>query len=465
MTQLGLARLQFGITTVYHFLFVPLTIGLSFLIAIMETQYYVTRNPVHRQLARFWGQLFLINFALGVVTGILQEFQFGLDWANYSRFVGDIFGAPLAVEALLAFFLESTFIGIWAFGWDRVSAGVHLLAIWLVALGTMLSALWILTANAFMQEPVGYVLVHHKAEMASFGALLANPQLWVEFPHVIMAAWLTASVFVLAISSYRLLRHRDGEAFVHSFRLAAVVGALASLLVIVIGDLQATLLVSSQPMKLAAADAIWNTTPAHAPWEVFSIVEGAAHRNVAVLAIPDLLSLLAYKRTVGAVEGINQIQAQYVHRFGPGNYIPPVAPTFYTFRVMILAGFLMLAMTWWALFLLKGDRFMARRRFLRLMGWTLILPYLANTAGWIMTEVGRQPWVVYGMLRTADGVSPPVTVPAADIWFSLIVFTLVYGLMAGFAAYLFRRYADAALGPETGTAEAGGAAPEYPRLV
>ncbi|MCY0885879.1 MAG: cytochrome ubiquinol oxidase subunit I, partial [Firmicutes bacterium] len=195
MTQLGLARLQFGVTTIYHFLFVPLTIGLSFLIAIMETQYYRTRKVEYRQLAQYWGQLFLINFAIGVVTGILQEFQFGLDWADYSRFVGDIFGAPLAVEALMAFFLESAFIGIWVFGWDRVSRGVHLAAIWMVALGTSLSAFWILTANPFMQEPVGYVIVHHRAEMASFGAILTNPQLWVEFPHAVMASWVTASVF------------------------------------------------------------------------------------------------------------------------------------------------------------------------------------------------------------------------------------------------------------------------------
>ncbi|CAB1128450.1 cytochrome bb' ubiquinol oxidase, subunit I [Candidatus Hydrogenisulfobacillus filiaventi] len=464
MTQLGLARLQFGVTTVYHFLFVPLTIGISFLIAIMETQYYVTKKPEYRQLAQYWGKLFLINFAIGVVTGILQEFQFGLDWANYSRFVGDIFGAPLAVEALLAFFMESTFIGVWVFGWDRVSKGVHLAAIWLVALGTSLSALWILTANSFMQEPVGYVIAQHKAEMASFGALLANPQLWREFPHVIMASWLTASVFVLAVSSYQILKKRNVEAFKHSFRLAAIVGAIASVLVIVIGDMQASHLRVSEPMKLAASEAVFNTTGQHAPWKVFAIVNGKTEHNSAVIEIPDMLSLLAYKSTTGSIEGINQIQAQYVKKYGPGNYVPPVAPVFYTFRLMILAGTLMLIMTWWALFLLKGDRYVNRPRFLKLMEWTLILPYLANISGWIMTEVGRQPWVVYGLLKTADGVSPPVTVPAGDIAFSVIVFTLTYGLMAGFAVYLFRKYADTDLGPATAEGEvAEGAA--YTRVV
>ncbi|MCY0884367.1 MAG: cytochrome ubiquinol oxidase subunit I, partial [Firmicutes bacterium] len=259
----------------------------------------------------------------------------------------------------------------------------------------------------------------------------------------------------LAISAFQILKDRSVEAFKHSFRIAAVVGAISTVLVIAIGDQMAAHLRTSQPMKLAAAEALWNSTGEHAPWKVFAIVNGATHKNTAVIQIPDLLSILAYKRLSGAIEGMNQVQAQYVKQYGPGNYIPPVAPVFYAFRVMILAGTLMLLLMWWGVFLLKGDRFLHRKRFLKLAEWSLPLPYLANISGWIMTEVGRQPWVVYGLLKTADGVSPPVSVPAADIAFSLITFTLVYGLMAGFAVYLFRKYADTDLGPVAHEEETG----------
>lgn len=453
MDQLGLARLQFGVTTVYHFLFVPLTIGLAFLIAIMETIYVRTGKEEYRPLIQFWGRLFLINFAVGVVTGLLQEFQFGMDWANYSRFVGDIFGAPLAVEALLAFFMESTFIGVWNFGWDRLSKKVHLLAIWLVAIGTMTSGFWILTANSFMQEPVGYQMVHGTAQMVSFGALLTNPQLWVEFPHTILASYLTASFFVLAISSYQLLRHHYPELFKFSFRLASIVGLISAVLVIVVGDLQATHLETSQPMKLAAAEALWNTTSQHAPWSVFAIVDGKTQKDYAQIQIPDMLSILAYKRLSGAVQGIHQVQAEYVKKYGPGNYVPPVAPVYYAFRLMIFAGTAMLALVAYAVYLLKKARFSEKRWFLRLLEWSLILPYLANSAGWIMTEVGRQPWVVYGLLSTAHGVSSPQSVSAADIALSLSAFALVYGSMAVAAIYLFRKYTFMGLDPTTNQPE------------
>ncbi len=447
MDQLGLARLQFGITTIYHFLFVPITIGLAFLLAIMETIYVRSGNEDYRRLIQFWGRLFLINFAVGVVTGLLQEFQFGMDWANYSRFVGDVFGAPLAVEALVAFFMESTFIGIWNFGWDRVSKQLHLLSIWLVALGTMLSGFWILTANAFMQEPVGYKMVHGTAQLSSFGALLTNPQLWVEFPHTILAAYLSASFFVLAVSAYQLLRHHYPELFQFSFRLASIVALISAVLVIFVGDMQASHLRTSQPMKLAAAEALWNTTSMHAPWSVFAIVNGQAQKNYAPVQIPDMLTILAYKSLSGSIAGIHQIQAQYVQKYGPGNYIPPVAPVYYTFRLMILAGILMLAFSAYAVYLLKRSRFQDKRWFLKTLEWSLMLPYLANTAGWIMTEVGRQPWVVYGLLSTQKGVSSTQSVPMSDVILSLVIFAVVYGAMAIAAIYLFRRSIHWGLNP------------------
>lgn len=447
MDQLGFARLQFAITTIYHFFFVPITIGLAFLLAIMETIYVLSGNEDYKRLIQFWGRLFLINFAVGVVTGLLQEFQFGMDWANYARFVGDVFGAPLAVEALVAFFMESTFIGIWNFGWDRVSKRVHLLAIWLVAFGTMLSGFWILTANSFMQEPVGYKMVHGTAQLASFGALLTNPQLWVEFPHTILASYLSASFFVLAVSAYQLLRHHYSDLFKFSFRLASIVALISAVLVIFAGDLQASHLRTSQPMKLAAAEALWNTTSMHAPWSVFAIVNGRTQKDYVQIQIPDMLTMLAYKRLSGSITGIHQIQAQYAQKYGPGNYIPPVAPVYYSFRLMILAGTLMLAISAYAVYLLKRSRFSEKRWFLKTLEWSLILPYLANTAGWVMTEVGRQPWVVYGLLSTARGVSSTQSVPMADIVLSLIVFAVVYGAMAVAAVYLFRRYIHWGLDP------------------
>ncbi len=448
MSQLGWARLQFGMTTVYHFFFAPVTIGLAVWLAILESIYVATGNEDYKTLVKFWGRLFLLNFAVGVVTGILQEFQFGLDWANYSRFVGDIFGAPLAIEALAAFFLESTFIGIWQFGWDTVSKTVHLLAIWLVALGTTLSALWILTANAFMQEPVGYTLVHGKAEMSNFGALLTNPQLWVEFPHTVLAAYLTASVFVLAISAYQILNQRQPHLFAKSFKFAAVAALVFGLGVAVIGDAQASHLVTAQPMKIAAAEALWKNTGAHAPWTVIGIVDSRDHQLKDAVQVPDLLTILAYKRLSGSLSGIHALASAAVKQYGPGNYVPPVAPVFYAFRVMIFAGVLMILGGLWATLRLRGNRFLTRRRLLKAMVWMLPLPYLANTAGWVMTEVGRQPWVVYGLLSTAVGVSPAKTVPSAEIILSLSAFAAIYTAIAVAAVFLFKKYTDLGATPE-----------------
>ncbi|WDL95937.1 cytochrome ubiquinol oxidase subunit I [Alicyclobacillus sp. ALC3] len=463
MSNLLLARLQFGVTTVYHFLFVPLTIGLVFLIAVMETAYVVTNNETYKKMAKFWGKLFLINFAVGVVTGIMQEFQFGMNWSSYSRFVGDVFGAPLAVEALVAFFLESTFLGVWVFGWDKVSRRVHLLSIWLVAIGTTLSAFWILTANAFMQEPVGYVVRNGHAEMSSFGALITNRQLWLEFPHVWFAALATGAFFVAGISAYHLLRKNSVHVFKRSFHIAATIAVIASLLVAVVGHEQAQHLVTAQPMKMAASEALWNTSPEHAPWTVVAGINSADHKNSFAIQIPYALSILAYNKTQGKVEGINQLQAQYVKEYGPGNYIPPVAVTFWSFRIMVVAGGLMILLALYGLYASMKDRLERSRRFLKTMVIAIFLPYLANTMGWIMTEIGRQPWAVFGLLKTTNGVSP--TVPAAMVLTSLIGFAAVYGVLAVVDVYLLvkylRQHPDAPLEHPTQTAKDSASAPSF----
>lgn len=449
--NLLLARWQFGVTTVYHFLFVPLTIGLSVLVAILETLYVRRGDMAYRKLAEFFGRLFLVNFALGVVTGILQEFQFGMNWSDYSRFLGDIFGAPLAVEALLAFFMESTFLGLWIFGWDKVSKSLHAASMWLVALGTTLSALWILTANSFMQEPVGFVLRHGRAEMVDFFALLGNPQLWVEFPHVIFGAYATAGFFVAGISAYQILRGHHPDLFVRSLRLGVLFAAVFSLLVVVMGHAQAVHLVSAQPMKMAASEALWKTSPDPAPWTLFAIPDSANQRNYLEIQIPYALSLLAYGRLSGSVPGIAELQRQAVARYGPGDYVPPVGVTFWSFRIMVLAGVLMLILGIYGAVLMWRKRDLgARRGFLRLLVWAIALPYVANTTGWLMTEIGRQPWVVTGLLKTANAVSP--TVSALDVGLSLGLFTLLYAVMAAADVYLTLKYVR--LGLESTEAEA-----------
>jgi len=437
MANLLLARWQFGITTVYHFLFVPLTIGLVIIVALMETLYVTRKDEKYKQMAKFWGKLFLINFAVGVVTGILQEFQFGMNWASYSRFVGDVFGAPLAVEALLAFFMESTFLGIWIFGWDRVSKGLHLAAIWLVALGTTLSALWILAANSFMQEPVGYAVRNGHAEMTSFGALLTNPQLLFEFPHVWFGAVATGSFMVLGVSAYMLLRKRDVHIFKPSFQIAVTLALISSVLVAVVGHGQAQHLVKEQPMKMAASEALWTNSPDVAPWSLVAVIDRKDHKDTMNIQIPGVLSLLAYNNLHGSVQGMDELQQQYVQKYGPGNYIPPVQPTYWSFRFMVLAGSLMILMAIWGQVMVARNKLEKSRKMLRLFLPAIALPYIANTLGWIMTEIGRQPWAVFGLLKTTDGVSPTVT--AGMVGTSVVVFTLVYAIMAVICVFLFVR--------------------------
>ncbi|MFM9328938.1 cytochrome ubiquinol oxidase subunit I [Paenibacillus mesotrionivorans] len=435
MDSVILARWQFGITTVYHFLFVPLTIGLVFLIAILNTLYVVKKDDNYKKMSQFWGKLFLLNFAVGVVTGIMQEFQFGMNWSDYSRYVGAVFGGPLAVEALVSFFLESTFLGVWIFGWDRLNKKVHLAAIWLVAIGTTLSALWILTANSFMQEPVGYAIENGRAEMIDFFALLANPQLWVEFPHVVFGALATGSFFMAGISAYKLVRKHEVEMFKPTFQLGIVVALVSSVLTAVVGHSQAQHLMVSQPMKMAAAEALWNTTGDSAPFTLFAIIDPASKENMAEVQVPSVLSILAYNKLHGSVKGMNQINEEYQALYGPGNYIPPVRTTFWSFRLMVGSGTLMILAALYGVVAMVRNRLMNNKLYLKLMVWTIALPFIANSTGWIMTEVGRQPWVVFGLQKTTDGVSP--TVSAGMVLTSLIGFTVVYGLIAAALVYLF----------------------------
>jgi cytochrome d ubiquinol oxidase subunit I len=450
MEALDLARLQFAVTTVYHFFFVPLTLGLSILVAIMQTLWYRTNNPVYKQMTKFWGKLFVINFALGVVTGLVQEFQFGMNWSEYSRFMGDIFGAPLAIEALLSFYLESVFIGVWIFGWDRLPKAMHLAAIWLVALGSNLSALWILIANSFMQQPVGYREVIGadgllaKVEMDNFVEVVTNSHVMVQFPHVIAAGVTTAAFFVLGISAWHLLRQtHNHDFFARSARMATVFGLIGVVLVIMFGHSHAQHMAEVQPMKLAAAEGLFESEDP-ASFSLLTIGDWQQREEVFSIRIPRLLSLLAYNRLDGEVQGINNLQeqyaAQYAYRYGPdADYRPAIAVIYWSFRAMVGSGFLMLLLALVALYLLLRNKLTTAPRFLKLLPLAIALPYIANTAGWFLAEMGRQPWIVFGLQRTEEAVSPNVT--TAMVAFSLVAFAAVYGVLMAANAYLIAKFA------------------------
>ncbi|HRF50544.1 MAG TPA: cytochrome ubiquinol oxidase subunit I [Anaerolineales bacterium] len=441
-----LAQWQFGITTVYHYFFVPLTIGLTTMTALMQTLWFLNGQDVYKQMTKFWGKLMLINFAMGVVTGIVQEFQFGMNWSEYSRFVGDIFGAPLAIEALLAFFMESTFLGLWLFGWDRVSKRAHLASIWLVAIGSLLSSVWILIANAFMQNPVGYELRNGRAEMTDFLALLFNPSVQVAFPHVIGGAFTTAGFFVMGISAWHLLRKSHVDLFKRSFQLGAIVGLIAIGLTVLNGHEQARHMIASQPMKMAAAEGLY-VTEDPASFSVLTIGDFEGN-EVFSFRIPTLLSLLSYNQLTGVVRGMDDLQVEYEARFGPGDYRPPAFVVYWSFRAMVGSGFAMLGLAVVALVISLGDLTEKAGRWLALYPLAILLPYVANSTGWLMTEVGRSPWVVHGLMKIEDAVSPNVSGEA--VLFTTIVFTLLYGALMAADLYLLRRFAatpELAFGP------------------
>ncbi len=432
-----LSRWQFALTTVYHFFFVPLTIGLALLVAIMQTIYFRTGELIYKQMTKYWGKLFLINFAMGVVTGIVMEFQFGMNWSEYSRFVGDIFGAPLAIEALLAFFLESTFIGVWVFGWDKLSKKIHLISIWLVAIGSTLSAFWILVANSFMQSPMGFMLENGRMVMNDFSALVGNPNVWVQFPHTVFGGYTTGALFIVGVSAYFLFRKEQVAFFQKSFQLATIIGLISVFLVILVGHSQGQHMVKTQPMKMAAAEALWETENP-ASFSIISIVDQENQKDVFSFRIPAVLSLLSFNRFDGEVRGIKDIQVEYEEMYGPGNYIPPITINYWSFRAMVGSGFLMFFLTSLGLYLVMQEKVLSFRM-LRFFPFAIALPYLANTSGWILTEVGRQPWVVYGYLQTSEAISPNVTV--GMLWLSVIGFSVIYGALMVVDVYLLTKYA------------------------
>jgi cytochrome d ubiquinol oxidase subunit I len=426
-----LARWQFGITTVYHFLFVPLTIGLAFSVAGFQTAWYRTKKDSYLRLTRFFGELFLINFAIGVVTGIVQEFQFGMNWSSYSRFVGDIFGAPLAIEGLLAFFLESTFLGLWIFGWDRLSKRVHLACIWIAAIGTLLSAYFILAANSWMQHPVGYKvnLVNGRAELTDFLALLTNSTALITFPHTIAAAFMTTGALITGVALWRLVRHGNTDAE-RPFRSAAKAGAamllVSGLLVAVTGDIQGKIMTEQQPMKMAAAEALWQTEQP-AGFSIFTIGTLDGSKELFSIRIPNLLSFLATGTFDGKVEGINDLQVQEERLFGPGDYTPNTPVTYWTFRLMMGTGGLAALAAAWFLWGMRKGRVPGRGALLTAIALPF-LPLAANSFAWLFTEVGRQPWIVYGLMSTATAVSPNVS--TLEVLFTMVGFTILYGGLA-----------------------------------
>jgi cytochrome d ubiquinol oxidase subunit I len=439
MDALMLARLQFAATTVYHFFFVPLTLGLSILVASMETAYVRTGDDVYKQMTKFWGKLFLINFAMGVVTGLVMEFQFGMNWSEYSRFMGDIFGVPLAIEALLAFFLESTFLGVWIFGWHLLPKGLHALTIWLVAIGSNLSAFWILVANSFMQHPVGYELRNGRAELTDFWALITNPYVWAQFPHVFFAGITTAAFFVLGISAYHLLRKGKGnELFRRSFTWAVVYALAGSILVSLVGHAQMQDLRERQPMKMAAAEALWETEQP-AALSLLTIGTLSGREEIFSIRIPALMSLLTCNNLDCEVKGVYNLQAEYEQTYGPGDYIPPIPLSYWAFRGMLTGGLLMVLTAILGLYLVLTRKAEKTRWFLYLLPWAIFLPYLANTSGWLMAEVGRQPWIVFGLMRTEAGVSAVVS--SGMVFLSLAVFVLLYGALIVADVYLLAKYA------------------------
>lgn len=439
MDALSLARLQFAIVTVYHFFFVPLTLGLSIFVAILETAYVRSGNNMYKRMTKYFGTLFLINFAIGVATGIVQEFQFGMNWSQYSRFVGDIFGVPLAIEALLAFFMESTFLGLWVFGWNKLSKKAHLATIWLVALGSNLSALWILIANSWMQEPVGYKLEGGRAVMTDFLAVATNPHILHQFPHVFFSGMSTAGLFVAGVAAWHLLRKKkDVPMFKEALKMALIYGFIGTLLVITTGHTQGQHMVKAQPMKMAAAEALWDSEQP-ASLSLFTIGNMNAQKNVFSISLPRLLSFLACNNFSCEVQGMKQIQADYEQKYGPGNYIPNAMLAYWNFRFMVGAGTLMLLVTLYGLWLVYKKRdFRQHPKFLKYTFWALFLPYIANSTGWFLTELARQPWVVFGLMRTEEGVSN--TVPAGWVLLSLVTYTLLYAVLIVADVYLLLKY-------------------------
>jgi cytochrome d ubiquinol oxidase subunit I len=496
-TVVELSRWQFAATALYHFLFVPLTLGMSFLLAAMETVYFTTGKKIYREMTQFWGKLFLINFALGVATGLTMEFEFGTNWSFYSSFVGDIFGAPLAIEGLMAFFMESTFVGLMVFGWQRLSKGQHLIVTYLVALGSNLSALWILVANGFMQDPQGahFNPITMRMELSNFAALIFNNDAQAKFVHTTIAGYVTAAIFVAGISAWYMLRGKHTEIAKRSFRMATLFGVLATAGVITLGDALGFVGGNAQPSKLAAMEAMWQTDPAPAPFNVAAWPSQSEQRNTWSLQIPYVLTPLLTHTMTKEVPGIQEIKAQaaervrngipavealkilskdptnaqalaqfkaheqdlgfgfLVQRYAPDedasqatdaniaqaadDTIPAVAAIFWTFRIMVAFGLLMLAYFIMAVIYTLRNDVERHRWFLKLAPWMIPIPFLACEMGWLVAELGRQPWTVYEMLPTWMSAS---THSVAYMVFSLTGFVLLYSIFIAVEMYLMVKF-------------------------
>lgn len=464
LSMLDLARIQFAMTTVFHFFFVPLSIGLGIIVAIMETLYVIKKDDTYKRMAKFWGRIFLLSFAVGVVTGIIQEFQFGMNWSRYSRYVGDIFGPALAVEALVAFFLESTFLGLWMFGWDKFKKGLHLTFIWITAIGSAFSALWILAANSFMHNPVGFEIdkVLDRAVLVDFPALLTNHQLWLVFPHVFFATFLAGSFVVIGVSAFSLLRKtKELNFFKKSIHVASAVAIVGTFGILVTGDLHAYNLQNDQPMKFAAMEGISEDVGGEGisqPWAVLAYTNPKTHETEWALEVPYLLSILGNHSLTGFNKGthtINQeLHEKYDAEFGEDmSYWLPANTLFYAFRIMSASAmaFLLLAMYafWFTREKANFAIFYKYRWILWIFGLATFLPFIAITAGWLVTELGRYPWVVYGVLTIADAVSPNVS--WASLFISNIVYFVTFSIIGGIMVFLSRRIMIE--GPESVDAE------------
>ncbi|MFA5663687.1 cytochrome ubiquinol oxidase subunit I [Castellaniella sp.] len=484
MALVDLSRIQFAATVMYHFLFVPLTLGLAFLLAIMESVYVLTGRDIWRRMTQFWGTLFGINFALGVATGVVMEFQFGMNWAYYSQYVGDIFGAPLAIEGLMAFFLEATFVGLFFFGWDRLSRVGHLVVTWLVAIGSNFSALWILIANGWMQNPVGAVFnpATMRMELSDFGAVIFNTVAQAKFVHTVSAGYVLAAVFVMGVSAWYLMRNRHHELARRSMVVAASFGLAASLSVVVLGDESGYLTSEHQKMKIAAIEAMWDTEPAPASFNLFAIPDQEQKKNHFEITIPYAMGIIGTRSLTTPLLGINDLVERakmwvreglvayealqvlkespqdadalarfdkYQHNMGYAlllkrfrsditqatdadialaaeSTVPQIAPLYWLFRIMVVCGFYFIGFFAYAFWLASKRRLLVSPRFWRVALWTLPLPWISVEAGWFVAEFGRQPWVIEGVLPTFYAVSG---LTVSDLLVSLTIYLVLYTVL------------------------------------